>query len=64
MSGTTTIQISKKIFFIRGNRVMLDSDLAELYQVETKSLNTAVKRNKNRFPKYFMFQITTEEHEI
>lgn len=43
---------------------MLDSDLAELYQVETKNLNKAVKRNKNRFPEDFMFQITTEEHEI
>lgn len=64
MSGTTTIQISKKIFFIRGHRVMLDSDLADLYQVETKNLNKAVKRNRNRFPEDFMFQIITEEYEI
>ena len=64
MSGTTTIQISKKIFFIRGHRVMLDSDLADLYQVETKNLNKAVKRNRNRFPEDFMFQIATEEYEL
>jgi hypothetical protein len=46
---------------IRGKRVMLDSDLARLYQVETKALNQAVKRNIKRFPPDFMFQLTFEE---
>jgi hypothetical protein len=42
---------------------MLDSDLAELYQVETKALNQAVKRNIERFPEDFMYQLTAQEHE-
>lgn len=53
--------IENKIFVIRGHKVMLDSDLAQLYEVETKALNRAVKRNIERFPKKFMFQLTTEE---
>lgn len=53
--------IEKKIFLIRGQKVMLDSHLAELYGVETKSLNLAVKRNIERFPDDFMFQLTHEE---
>jgi phage regulator Rha-like protein len=53
--------IKKKIFTIRGKQVMIDSDLAELYGVETKSLNRAVKRNIERFPEDFMFQLTTNE---
>jgi phage regulator Rha-like protein len=53
--------IEEKIYLIRGERVMLDSDLAEIYGVETKMLNRAVKRNLNRFPKDFMFQLTDEE---
>jgi hypothetical protein len=53
--------IENKIFTIRGQQVMLDRDLAELYQVETKALNQAVKRNIERFPKDFMFQLTKEE---
>ncbi len=53
--------IASRIHFIRGHRVMLDSDLAEVYQVETRVLNQAVKRNLNRFPEDFMFQITEEE---
>ena len=53
--------IQSKIYEIRGQRVMLDFDLAELYQVETRVLNQAVKRNINRFPKDFMFQVTAEE---
>jgi metal-dependent HD superfamily phosphatase/phosphodiesterase len=57
----TPQEVNKKIFFIRNCRVMLDSDLAHLYQVETKNLNKAVKRNMNRFPEDFMFQITAEE---
>ncbi len=55
--------IEKKIFLIRGLNVMLDKDLAELYGVKTKSLNLAVKRNKERFPNDFMFQLTKEEFE-
>ena len=54
-------RIEKGIFFIRGEKVMLDSDLAELYEVETKVLIQAVKRNIFRFPVDFMFQLTDEE---
>jgi hypothetical protein len=54
-------QIQNMIFEIRGQKVMLDSDLAALYQVEVKSLNRAVKRNIKRFPDDFMFQLTNEE---
>jgi len=53
--------IQQKIFEIRGHKVMLDFDLAILYEVETKRLNEAVKRNITRFPDDFMFQLTTEE---
>lgn len=53
--------IQSKIYEIRGQRVMLDRDLAELYQVETRVLNQAVKRNAERFPPDFMFQLTAEE---
>ena len=56
-------RIEKSILFIRGQRVMLDADLAELYGVTTKRLNEQVKRNINRFPKEFMFQLTKEELE-
>lgn len=56
-------RIAQKIYRIRGQKVMLDSDLAELYDVETKTLNRAVKRNLTRFPEDFMFQLTPEEHE-
>jgi len=55
--------ITSKIFFIRGKKVMLDSDLALLYGVQTKRLNEQVKRNKKRFPDDFMFQLTLEEKE-
>lgn len=55
--------IQNKIYEIRGQRVMLDRDLAELYQVTTSALNQAVKRNMERFPKDFMFQLTDEETE-
>jgi phage regulator Rha-like protein len=54
-------RIERAILSIRGEKVMLDSDLAELYGVETKALNRAVKRNQNRFPNDFMFQLTPEE---
>ncbi|PHR27180.1 MAG: DNA-binding protein [Fluviicola sp.] len=55
--------ISNKIFQLREVNVMLDFDLAELYQVETKRINEQVKRNTNRFPNDFMFQLTEDEHE-
>ena len=55
--------IQNKIYEIRGQRVMLDFDLAELYQVETRVLNQAVKRNINRFPDDFMLQLTLPEWE-
>ena len=53
--------IERKIYLIRGHKVMLDSDLAKLYKIETFNLNKAVKRNINRFPQDFMFQLTKEE---
>ena len=53
--------IENLIYVIRGTQVMLDSDLAMLYGVETKALNQAVKRNINRFPDGFMFQLSREE---
>ena len=53
--------VMNKIYYIRGQKVMLDSDLAELYGVETRNLNKAVKRNIKRFPNDFMFELTTEE---
>ena len=53
--------IENKIFVIRNQKVMIDRDLAELYGVETKKLNQAVKRNSTRFPENFMFQLTKEE---
>jgi hypothetical protein len=55
--------ILNKIYVIRGLKVMLDEDLADLYQVETRRLNEQVKRNAERFPLDFMFQITREEFE-
>lgn len=56
------IPIHHKIYTLRGKQIMLDSDLAELYQVETKVFNQAVKRNSERFPEDFMFQLTEEEY--
>jgi hypothetical protein len=56
-------KIQNKIYEIRGQKVMLDSDLAVLYQVETFNLNKAVKRNIERFPRDFMFQLTKAEWE-
>lgn len=56
--------IQNAIYFINGQRVMLDSDLAKLYAVSTGNLNKAVKRNIERFPKDFMFQLTDEEWEV
>jgi hypothetical protein len=54
-------QIVRRIFYFRGEKVLLDFDLATLYGVATKALNQAVKRNRERFPDDFMFQLTTEE---
>ena len=55
--------IQYRIYTIRGERVMLDKDLASLYETETKSLNLSVKRNSKRFPPDFMFQLTKQEYE-
>lgn len=55
--------ISSKIYLIRNQKVMLDRDLAELYQVKTKVLKQAVRRNSNRFPEDFMFELTKQELE-
>ena len=55
--------VERRIYVIRGHKVMLDSDLAELYKVATKALNQAVRRNSSRFPEDFMFQLTPEEAE-
>ncbi|MCP4651937.1 MAG: ORF6N domain-containing protein [Candidatus Omnitrophica bacterium] len=56
-------KIANKIFTIRGHRVMLDSDLAELYGVETKQLTRQVRRNIDRFPDDFMFLLNKQEFE-
>lgn len=53
--------IERRIYLIRGQKVMLDADLAELYQVETRALNQAVRRNLDRFPEDFMFALSEEE---
>ena len=55
--------VISKIYFIRNQKVMLDADLAQLYQVETRRLNEQVRRNIDRFPEDFMFQLTKEEWE-
>ena len=56
--------IERRILLIRGQKVMLDSHLAELYGVSTKRLNEQVRRNRRRFPADFMFQLTKEESEV
>ena len=58
------ITIEKKIYVIRGERVMLDSDIAELYGVETKRLNEQVRRNISRFPEDFLFTLTPSEYAV
>ena len=58
---TTSDFIATKILFLRGERVLLDADLALLYRVETKRLKEIVRRNLVRFPDDFMFQLTNEE---
>jgi len=55
--------IERKIYLVRGHKVMLDNELAWLYRVRTKNLNKAIKRNSERFPEDFMFQLTTDEFE-
>jgi hypothetical protein len=62
-SDALTLQVERRIYFIRGEKVMLDYDLAVLYGVETGALNRAVKRNHDRFPPDFMFQLDTDEWE-
>src|SRR6266542_6786778 len=62
-SDALTVQVERRIYLIRGEKVMLDAELAWLYGVETKVLNRAVKRNKDRFPTDFMFQLTRDETE-
>ncbi|MDQ2855626.1 MAG: ORF6N domain-containing protein [Acidobacteriota bacterium] len=57
-------RIEKAIYFIRGEKVMLDRDLAKLYGVTTKAFNQAVKRNRGRFPEDFMFRLTIEEAKL
>ena len=54
-------RIQQRIFFLRGQKVMLSTDLAELYEVEPKALIQAVKRNLERFPHDFMFQLSAQE---
>ncbi len=53
--------VTSKIYIVRNKKIMLDRDLAELYEVETRVLNQAVSRNMERFPEEFMFQLTPEE---
>lgn len=60
-SHVITNDIARRIFLIRGLKVMIDRDLGEFYKVPTKALNQAVKRNKERFPENFMFRLTGEE---
>ena len=65
MKDTNQLEtIQSKIYEIRGRKVMLDFDLAELYQVETRVLNQAVKRNIGRFPEDFMFQLNADEWQM
>ena len=66
VSNKTTIALSEelilnKIYLIRGQKVMIDRDLAEMYGVETRVLNQAIRRNQKRFPSDFMFLMTSEE---
>ena len=55
--------IQTRIYELRGERIILDRDLSELYEVSVKSLNLAVKRNLDRFPSDFMFQLTKKEYD-
>ena len=61
MNDLELVKVERRIFLVRGQKIMLDADLAALYRVPTKSLNLAVKRNADRFPEDFMFQLTDDE---
>lgn len=61
--GTSELAIQQQILVLRGKQTLLDRDLAKIYQVDTKVLNQAVKRNIVRFPEEFRFQLTKEEFE-
>jgi len=61
MNENNVIPVYDLIYEVRGHKVMLDCDLAKLYEIETKDLNRAVKRNIERFPELFMFQLTNDE---
>ena len=61
---STNEEIKNLIYTIRGKQVMLDSDVAMLYNYPTKRINEAVNRNKQRFPENFCFQLTGEEYEV
>lgn len=63
MTGVGVADIEKRILMVREQLVMLDADLADLYEVPTRALNQAVKRNRNRFPGDFMFRVTEDEWE-
>jgi hypothetical protein len=63
LSPVSVELIERRIYLIRGHKVMIDADLAELYDVPTYRLNEAVKRNRRRFPSDFMFQLNTKEAE-
>jgi len=63
VAETVPVDIRSLIYVVRGQQVMIDSDLAMLYQVETKALNRSVKRNINRFPEDFMFQLSEDEYQ-
>ncbi len=64
MENLSPTKIERMIYVIRGQKVMLDSDLADLYEVEVRVLNQAVKRNVSRFPDDFMFRVSSEEREL
>src|SRR5205085_3223973 len=61
MNDLELVKVERRIFLVRGQNIMLDADLGALYRVPTKSLNLAVKRNADRFPEDFMFQLTYDE---
>jgi len=61
-AGTPTVAVESRILFVRHHRVILDADIAKLYGVPVKRLNEQVKRNQERFPSDFMFQLTEKEH--
>jgi len=62
--GSTAFAVESRILFLRQQRVILDLDLAELYGVPVRQLNQQMKRNRERFPSDFVFQLTAQEHEI